>query len=644
MSYKIVKGNYLKSLQNQIDKLNKDIISATDFIKNIEKGDLNAEYIGDKEETNSLIQALLSMREQMQLIAVREGERNWVTEGLAKFADILRTKNENIKVLSENIISNLVNYLNANQGSIFILNDEDEDDKFLELMACYAYDRKKYAQKRIELGEGLLGQSFLEKETTYLTEVPENYLTITSGLGEALPRAIIIVPIKINDVVYGMLEIASFKEFRAHHREFLEKLGESIASSISSVKISERTQKLLLAAQQASEEMKSQEEELRQNVEEMHATQEELARHAAESRSLLAALDSVALVVEYNLQGDITKVNDKMTAVSGLGEDALVGLNIINFSQNEEERLEVKNMWEDLKRGKTFVKVAKHQKGSDTIWLQEFYNPIRDRNGEIVRVLEIAIDITETKKQEQLLIEKADEMRAQEEELRQNMEEMQAIQEELSIKEAESKSLLSAIDSLAILTEYDIDGNMLKINDQIEKILGIPPASMVGQNYMSFCQTDEEIADGTQMWQNLREGKPYTKIRKMKLGDKNFWLQEYYNPVLDHDGKVQKVYGIIIDITESKRQEDELLEQAEQMRAQEEELKQSMEEMQTIQDELAQKAKELEEVRELDKQRADTQIEAQKKMMQSFIEKTKQKEEEYKAKIAELESKLSGKK
>ncbi|WP_051312756.1 PAS domain S-box protein [Sporocytophaga myxococcoides] len=643
MSYKIVKGNYLKSLQEQIEKLNRDIVSATDFIKTIEKGDLNAEYNGDGQDEKSLIHALLSMREQMQVIALREGDRNWVTEGLAKFADILRTKNENIKILSENIISNLVTYLNANQGSFFILNDEDEKDKFLELMACYAYDRKKFAQKRVDIGEGLLGQSFLEKETTYLTQIPENYLSITSGLGEALPRAIIIVPIKVNDVVYGMLEIASFKEFKPHHKEFLEKLGESIASSISSVKISERTQKLLHASQIASEEMKSQEEELRQNMEEMHATQEELARHDAESRSLLTALDSIAIVVEYNLQGDVLKINEKMKSIAGLQGDALIGTNYLAFCQTDEEKLEAKSMWEDLRRGKTITRFRKMTTGKGDIWLQEYYNPIRDRNGDLVRIMGIAIDITETKKQELLLAEKADEMRAQEEELRQNMEEMQTIQEELSLKEAESKSLLTAIDSLAIVAEYDIEGNMLKINDQIEKVLGMPGNNLVGQNYMSFCQTDEEKAEATVMWQNLKQGRSFVKIRKMKLENKNFWLQEYYNPVVDHDGRIQKVYGITIDISDSKRQEDELIQQAEQMKSQEEELRQNMEELHTIQEELSKKAKEIEEVRQLEKQRADSQIEAQKKMMQNFMDKVKQTENDYKAKIATLESKLSGK-
>jgi len=644
MSYKIVKGNYLKSLQEQIEKLNRDIVSATDFIKTIENGDLNAEYTGDGQDEKSLIHALLSMREQMQVIALREGDRNWVTEGLAKFADILRTKNENIKILSENIISNLVNYLNANQGSFFILNDEDEKDKFLELMACYAYDRKKFSQKRVDIGEGLLGQSFLEKETTYLTQIPENYLNITSGLGEALPRAIIIVPIKVNDVVYGMLEIASFKEFKPHHKEFLEKLGESIASSISSVKISERTQKLLHASQIASEEMKSQEEELRQNMEEMHATQEELARHDAESRSLLTALDSIAIVVEYNLQGEVLKVNEKMKSIAGLQGDALIGVNYLAFCQTDDERLEAKSMWEDLRRGNSITRFRKMTTGAGDVWLQEYYNPIKDRNGDLVRIMGIAIDITETKRQELLLSEKADEMRAQEEELRQNMEEMQTIQEELSLKDAESKSLLTAIDSLAIVAEYDIEGNMLKINDQIEKVLGMPGNNLIGQNYMSFCQTDEEKAEATVMWQNLKQGRSFVKIRKMKLEDKNFWLQEFYNPVVDHDGRIQKVYGITIDISDSKRQEDELIQQAEQMKSQEEELRQNMEELHTIQEELSKKAKEIEEVRQLEKQRADSQIEAQKKMMQNFMDKVKQTENDYKTKIASLESKLSGKK
>jgi GAF domain-containing protein len=136
--------------------------------------------------------------------------------------------------------------------------------------------------KQIAVGEGLLGQAYLEKDTIYLTDIPAGYLQITSGLGEANPACLLIVPLKTQDSVEGVLEIASFREFEDHEIAFVEKLAESIAAAIASVRINERTQNLLQEARQQAEELRSQEEEMRQNMEELVATQEEMKRKEAE--------------------------------------------------------------------------------------------------------------------------------------------------------------------------------------------------------------------------------------------------------------------------------------------------------------------------------------------------------------------------
>src|SRR5699024_3236907 len=118
---------------------------------------------------------------------------------------------------------------------LYLINDENPEDVFIELITCYAYNRKKYINRKIALGEGLIGQVILEKETTYMTEIPEQYIKITSGLGEALPRNLLVVPLKIEDKVLGAIELASFKRLPDYRIQFVEKLGESIASTISAV-------------------------------------------------------------------------------------------------------------------------------------------------------------------------------------------------------------------------------------------------------------------------------------------------------------------------------------------------------------------------------------------------------------------------
>jgi GAF domain-containing protein len=183
-----------------------------------------------------------------------------------------------VNLLCDKIISALVQYTQSNQGGLYLLNDENEHDKHLELISLFAFDIKKYETQKIKLGEGILGQAFIEKETTYLTSIPDDFVRITSGLGDSRPKAVLMVPLKLDREVYGIIELASFHEFQQHVIAFVEKLGESIASTLGAVRAAQRNKRLIEQFQQQTEQMRAQEEEMRQNMEELQATQEEVAR------------------------------------------------------------------------------------------------------------------------------------------------------------------------------------------------------------------------------------------------------------------------------------------------------------------------------------------------------------------------------
>ncbi|WP_020528502.1 GAF domain-containing protein [Flexithrix dorotheae] len=270
---------------------------ASEFISEISKGNYEVDWKGinsenEKNNQENLAGELIHMREQMKKVKDREQKRNWVNIGLAKFSELLRFQEESIEKNLDIILPELVKYVGANQGGFFVLSNQKKEVDELELKACYAYNKKKFINNKVQSGEGLVGQVFLEKEKVVLTDVPEDYISITSGLGEATPECLIILPLLSNEEVIGVLELASFQPFEDYQIEFIEKLTESIASALYSLRINDTTKQLLQETQTQSEMLRSQEEELRQNQEELLASQEELIRKNAELEKKLSELQN----------------------------------------------------------------------------------------------------------------------------------------------------------------------------------------------------------------------------------------------------------------------------------------------------------------------------------------------------------------
>ena len=373
------------------------------------------------------------MRDQMQK-AKREDEiRIWANEGLSKFADLIRNHQNDKLQLSEKLISEIVLYLGAQQGGLFFVSEDEQHQRFLELVGCYAYQRKKYQEKRIEIGQGLVGQCFLEGETTHISNIPNDYVNITSGLGETNPSNLLIVPLKINEEIVGVIELANLKKFENHQIEFVERLAESVASSISTVNTNEKTRILLEQSQQQSEEMKAQEEEMRQNMEELQATQEQMHRKNEEVEDLLkktseneAAIKSQnktiltekkALETEDAILGTLMKmIPDRVTVKDQDG-------NYLKVSQSKLKSLKEKGFIEVIGKSdqemfgkehfqKSFSvekEIMTSQKSvlnieekiqiseKESIWGSTSRAPLKDKNGNVLGTVVVTRDITKEK-------------------------------------------------------------------------------------------------------------------------------------------------------------------------------------------------------------------------------------------------------
>jgi hypothetical protein len=218
---------------------------ASEFIKTMASGNYAVEWKGLTEQNrklnaDTLAGDLMNMREKLKTVKEEDEKRNWMNEGLAKFSEIVRNHQHDSKVLADKCVSFLTKYLSAQQGSLFVL-EGDEGTEYLTLASSYAFDKKKWVEKRIEIGNGLIGQAFLEGDIIQLKDVPNGYTTITSGLGDATPKYLVIVPLKYDIHTVAIVELASFSDFEEHHTLFLKKAGEFLASAILN---SQNTQKM----------------------------------------------------------------------------------------------------------------------------------------------------------------------------------------------------------------------------------------------------------------------------------------------------------------------------------------------------------------------------------------------------------------
>ena len=230
---------------------------------------------------DSFMQAISQLKQHLDKLASEESDwkeqelkRNWMNQGVAKFSDIMRQSNRSMGEIATELLRQLIKYTDCNQGGIFVR--ENPDDEFLTMIASYAYDRQKFPDKKCSLEDGLIAAVYHEKAPLFMTDIPEEYLAIRSGMGEASPRCLFLVPLICDEKVLGIIELASFNVLDEHKQKFIEKIAESFASTLSASHLNNTTVKLLEKAQSQAQQLKTQEEELRQSIEEMQTQQEEM--------------------------------------------------------------------------------------------------------------------------------------------------------------------------------------------------------------------------------------------------------------------------------------------------------------------------------------------------------------------------------
>jgi ligand-binding sensor domain-containing protein len=233
-------------------------------------------------------------KQNEEILRKTESEKvqNWITEGLAFFGDVISKHKGSLDELSGEVLKNLVTYVKAQQGTLTVLVDDDPDDLHLRIVATYGATKARLAEQRIEIGAGLIGSTFKDGEPRIVDNLPENYLKIESGLGQAKPKALLLLPLRSDELILGVAELAFLDDISEVTKTFLTKVSAVIALNLHAANLNNKTTLLLQQAKEQTEELQAQEEEMRQNMEELEATQEELRRREQEYLKRIETLEA----------------------------------------------------------------------------------------------------------------------------------------------------------------------------------------------------------------------------------------------------------------------------------------------------------------------------------------------------------------
>lgn len=321
----------LQDILDDITYLTDNLNRVKSFAHEVGQGNFDTDIAVFNNE-GELGTALAEMRKSLKDISIKQKNRNWLNVGVSQMSDVMRKHPDNIHELADDLLAKIVSYSSSSQGAIFVLKGK----KSLEAIAYYAYGKKKNIQKEIEVGHGLLGSAFQDGTTQLITEIPKDYLSISSGLGKSSPKSLILVPLKYQDDVLGIMEIASFESYGGHHVEFFETIGAILASTITNISTNAKTRDLLLEAQTNAVKIHEQENQFRLQTENLEKIKDDLLinfqKLETESGMLRHTLGTMtSSIINIDKNGIVLYINQAAAHIFDTEPDVLLSHNLFKL-------------------------------------------------------------------------------------------------------------------------------------------------------------------------------------------------------------------------------------------------------------------------------------------------------------------------
>jgi len=523
----------------QLKQQTRNINQVSTFAEQIGNGryDIDFEVTDD---SDTLGKTLQNLRDKLYENNQKESLQNWEMRGKDQIGQVLRMHND-VHELSYHILETLIKYIDIVQGVFYIY---DDNTSKIRISASYAYNRKKYLQDEVNIGEGLVGQAAIEKDIIHRTEIPEYYLTITSGiLGEKKPDSLLIVPLFMEEKLQGVFEFASIRDFKPHEIEFVKGIAEIVARTIYNLKITEKTENLLKESQEMTQELKENEEELRQNAEEMRLTQEELEKtntHLEEKvqevnqsqKRLYSLLENASeLITIYDSEKKLKYVSPSVK-------------NILGY--NEEEMHSGKDFDRVNRKGQTIINNMFEQLLEDPSEPQKIQYSYLNKHGNIMFLETTGRNLLNDPAINGLLLNTSDITERKRAEKEQRMRgQMQTLSD----------------NSPDIILRVDFNRIIFYANPAIESYTGIKAEEFNKKNLRDVGLKQEIVETVDQITDEVKKSKAKTqKEITFPMGEEKRVMNLNAIPEFNEEGRLETILFIFHDISELKKIEEEVKE------------------------------------------------------------------------------------
>ena len=386
-----------KSRLTEEGVLNKLRIYYSDILNNIKglsSGIADNELIAGNadNEINVLLKKIQNTLKQNSIEKGKQIDENELKEkltiGNTEITGLLQHVT-NLEDLSFNILKSLTKFLGIQQGGLFIIDESNPKQPVLEMIASYAYNKRRLAEKVISVYEGLVGRAYLERESIYITEVPERYTSIESGFGEEEPKYLLIVPLIFNNKVQAVIELGSINAIKEYQIRFVEEAGENIASTISNLKHSKQTEELLVQTRIQSKEIEEQRQTLEEKINTHRKQNRKLDKEILQLIEIIESIKSVTYMIEYDLKGVVMDVSRKALDLLDIKKRDMISIHHKNFVSDVDYDSKYSKFWEELADNKPqTIKETFIVNNKEYTFVQN-YVPIRNVRRKIFRILSI---------------------------------------------------------------------------------------------------------------------------------------------------------------------------------------------------------------------------------------------------------------